>query len=98
MKNDYLKKFFLWAVFTALTISCSRKEEATTFADLCRNENQTEVSIKGFLKTPSTASNRHSQGFLLVENENGTGVLFKLKQLMKSIFQILRPSRLPARF
>jgi hypothetical protein len=94
MKNDYTKKIFLLAIFSAFTCSCSRSKETTTFAEICRNEDQTEISIRGFLKTPSTASGLSSQGFLLVENENGTGGFIQIETTNEENFSNTTPVKI----
>ena len=73
MNNDYLTSLVLLTVFAGFANSCRRMENSATFTDICRNENQTKVSIRGFLKATDENSGMNSEHLLLVENENGTG-------------------------
>ncbi|HMS40025.1 MAG TPA: hypothetical protein PKE69_07365 [Pyrinomonadaceae bacterium] len=75
MKKIQSAKIFLLAMIAA-SAACAKKERGATFADVCQSENQTPISIRGFLKVPTNAA---AQNFLLVENENGTGGFIQIE-------------------
>ncbi len=62
---------------------CGKRENPVTFETVCREKNEKEVELSGFLLKTSangfTETNfETSQSFLLVEHKNGTGGFIKV--------------------
>ena len=94
MKKFWLTKTLLSAIAAIFAAACAKTEKSVTFADVCTRENQTQVSIRGFLKSPTNASSLASQNFLLVENENGTGGFIQIEMPDKEIFSNNSPVKI----
>jgi hypothetical protein len=87
-----LNLVFLLTIFLML-IGCEKKRSAVTFENICREENQAKVELKGFLhfstaNLMTVAENKVSPKHLLVEHQNGTGgfikVIFESKEISQS--------------
>lgn len=100
-KNFYDKKMqlgynlYLVLLLTLFLISaaCEKKGTAVTFENICQEENQKKVEIKGFLHlSPTTFGIVNGKEFvqphLLVEQKNGTGgfieILFENGKVAKT--------------
>lgn len=80
-----LNLVFLLTLFLT-SVACEKKGTAVTFENICQEDNQRKVEIKGFLYFSPTNygvvnGSEFLQSHLLVEQKNGTGgfieVLFK---------------------
>ncbi len=78
MKVKFWLKVILWGVSILAMSNCRGKTQAVTFADVCQENNQTKVHLRGFLHSSQATPNLTSNSALLVENKNGTGGFINL--------------------
>lgn len=64
---------FIFLTSSAVALCCQSRETLVTIANVCREKDQTDVRIKGFLLQTKTSSGLRADSSLLVENNNGTG-------------------------
>nr|HQU84229.1 hypothetical protein [Pyrinomonadaceae bacterium] len=64
-----------------------KKETAADFDNICQNEDQAQITIKGFLRKPNSDSNE----LLLFENANGTGGFIQIQPNDAGIFSNALP-------
>ena len=80
--------FFL--TLFSISAACEKKGTAVTFENICQEDNQKKVEIKGFLYfSPTNLGIEKEKKFLLVEQKNGTGSFIEVqfndeKKIMKN--------------
>lgn len=86
-------KLFLFLAIGLILVGCEKRGTVVTFANVCHEENQQRVELKGFLNfSPNNFMTMTYRDFyyqhLLVEKENGTGgfieVLFENEKISKT--------------
>lgn len=78
MRERFNLKLFNFFVICIFLAGCEKRGTVVTFANVCHEENQQRVELKGFLNhSPNNFMTMTYRDFyyqhLLVENENGTG-------------------------
>lgn len=92
MRGKFSLTIFLFLVIGAVSVCCEKRGTAVTFANICHEENQKRVELKGFLNfSPNNFITINYRDFyyqnLLMENENGTGGFIEILFEDQKIFQ-----------
>jgi len=87
MRVKFWLKVILWGATILAMSNCGESRQAVTFADICHENDQTKVHLRGFLHSSQATPNLTSNSALLVENENGTGgfinILFETPEMRR---------------